>query len=87
MGYTVFYAGFKRKKKQLCTKDSNQSRFVTKIRWVVVDVHRVIDQNYKLLLNQIHHSFFSEANSCCQISYVLVNILEKRLNSNKVLLE
>lgn len=87
MGYIVYMPALKGKSKQLSTEDSNQSRFVTKIRWVVEAVHGVIGQKYKLLHNQFHNSLLPEVNSYCQIACLLVNLFGKRLNSDKGLLE
>lgn len=39
----------KGKRNQLSTKESNQSRFVTKVRWVVEAIHGIIKQKYRLL--------------------------------------
>ena len=43
----------KGKIKQLSTEESNQSRFVTKIRWVVEAVHDVLKQQSRLLDHKI----------------------------------
>lgn len=53
----------KGKSKQLSTADSNQSRFVKKITWVVEAVHGVVGKTYKLLHNHFHNYLLSETNS------------------------
>ena len=39
----------KGKRNQLTTKEANQSRFMTKIRWSVKSGHEIIKQKYRLL--------------------------------------
>ena len=43
----------KGKRKQLSTEESNQSRFVTKMRWVLKAVHGMLKQKYRLLDHKI----------------------------------
>ena len=47
--FKVLIPALKSKRKQLSTEESNQSRFVTKIRWVVEAVHGMVKQKYRLL--------------------------------------
>ena len=45
-GFTVLMPALKGKRNQLTTKEVNQSRFVTKIRWSVESVSGIIKQKY-----------------------------------------
>ena len=49
----VLIPALKGKRKQLSTEESNQSRFVTKIRWAVEAVHGMLKQKYRLLGHKI----------------------------------
>ncbi|CAH2100483.1 unnamed protein product [Euphydryas editha] len=48
-GYQVLMPALKGKRNQLMTTESNASRYVTKIRWVVEAVHGMLKQKYHLL--------------------------------------
>ena len=51
--FKVLIPASKGKRKQLLTEQSSQSRFVTKIRWVVKAVHDMLKQKYRLLGHKI----------------------------------
>ena len=51
--FKVLIPALKGKRRQFLTKESNQSRFVTKIRWVVKAVHGMLKQKYHLLDHKI----------------------------------
>lgn len=81
-GYKVLMPALKGKHGQLTTKEANDSRFVTKIRWVVEAVHGQIAQKCKLLHNQFYNRALSDARTYCQIACLLHNLFGKRLNSD-----
>ena len=45
-GYSVWMPALKGKKNQLTTRESNSSRFVTKLRWVVEAIHGIIGRKF-----------------------------------------
>ena len=51
--FKVLIPALKGKRKQLPTEESNQSRFVTKIRWLVESDHGMLKQKYRLLDHKI----------------------------------
>ena len=51
--FKVLIPTLKGKREQLTTEESNQSRFFTKIRWVVRAVHGMLKQKYRLLDHKI----------------------------------
>ena len=48
-GFTELISALKGKWNQLTTKETNQYRFVTKIRWSVESIHGISKQKYRLL--------------------------------------
>ena len=72
-GFNVIMPAMKGQRLQLTTKESNDSRFVTKIRWVVEAVHGVIGQKYKLLHNQFMNNTLDNARTYCRIACFLHN--------------
>lgn len=79
-GFKVLMPALRGKRAQLTTEESNESRLVTKIRWVVEAIHGCIAQKYKLLHNQLHNSLLPNAALFCQIACLLVNLMGKRMN-------
>lgn len=79
-GYTVLMPSFKGKKNQLTTKESNYSRFVTILRWVIEAVHGIIGQKYKLLHHQFRNNLLKDAGTYTRVAYFLVNTFCQRLN-------
>lgn len=53
--FKVLMPALKGKRKQLSTKESNQSRFVTKNCWAVEVVHGILKQKYHLLDHKINN--------------------------------
>ncbi|XP_068993908.1 uncharacterized protein [Neodiprion pinetum] len=78
--YKVLMPALKGQRSQLTTEESDNSRWVTKVRWVVETVHGILDQKYKL----IHHSLDNKLlpKSLFRIACYLNNIFGKRLNSD-----
>jgi len=72
----------KGKRKQLSTKESNQSRFVTKIRWAVESVHGVLKQKYRLLDHKIDNKLIPKVGVYFRIASFLNNTFGKRLQSD-----
>ncbi|XP_058806333.1 uncharacterized protein LOC131672854 [Phymastichus coffea] len=81
-GFNVLMPALKGKRNQLTVEESNQSRLVTKIRWVVEAVHGIVGQKCKLLHNQFHNARLPNAGLYCRIACFLVNLFCKRLNSD-----
>ncbi|KAH9512011.1 hypothetical protein DERF_010427 [Dermatophagoides farinae] len=81
-GFNVLIPALKGKNKQLTTKESNESRLVTKIRWVVEAVHGVIGQKYKLLHNQFQNKSLPKLATYCRIACFLHNKFGKKFNSD-----
>ena len=72
----------KGKRKQLSTKESNESRFVTKIRWAVESVHDVLKQKYCLLDHRIDNKLIPKIGLYFRIASFLNNTFGKRLQSD-----
>ena len=67
----------------LSTTKSNESRYVTKLRWVVEAVHGILGKKYKLLHHELDNKLLPKAGAYCRISCFLNNLFRKRLNSDK----
>lgn len=80
--FRVLMPALKGKRKQLTTEESNNSRFVTKIRWVVKSIHVVIKQKCLLLNHKIDNKLLPKVESYFRIAWFLNNIFGKRLNSD-----
>ncbi|KYN04658.1 hypothetical protein ALC62_04469 [Cyphomyrmex costatus] len=80
--FTVLMPALKGKRKQLSTKESNQSRFVTKIRWAVESVHGVLKQKYRLLDHKIGNKLIPKVGIYFRIASFLNNTFGKRLQSD-----
>lgn len=85
--YRVFMPALKGKRNQLNTEESNGSRLVTIIRWVVEAVHGIMGEKYKMLHYQFDNKMLPKAISYCKIAGFLVNTFGKRcvskLSTNK----
>lgn len=79
-GYVVLMPSLKGKKNQLTTEESNYSRYVTKLRWVVESIHGILGQKYRLLHNQFRNTMLPSAGTFCKIANLLQNLFGKRLN-------
>ena len=73
----------KGKRPNLSTTESNVSRYVTKLRWVVEAVHGILGKKYKLLHQQLDNKLLPKAGAYCRIACFLNNHFGKRLNSDK----
>jgi len=80
--FKVLMPALKGKRKQLSTKESNQSRFVTKIRWAVESVHGVLKQKYRLLDHKIDNKLIPKVGVYFRIASFLNNTFGKRLQSD-----
>ncbi|XP_075589844.1 uncharacterized protein LOC142597771 [Dermatophagoides farinae] len=82
-GYKVLMPAFKDKgRTQLTCQQSNESRFVTKIRWVVEAIHGIIGQKYDLLHRQYKNYSLKKLGLYCRIACYLYNTFGKRLTSD-----
>lgn len=80
-------SALKGKRKQLTTEESNQSRFVTKVRWVVKSVHGILKQKYRLLNHKIDNKLISKVGIYFRIASFLNNTFKKRLQSDVEILD
>lgn len=80
--FNVLMPALKGKRKQLSTEESNESRFVTKIRWAVESVHGVLKQKYRLLDHKIDNKLIPKIGSYFRIASFLNNTFGKRLQSD-----
>lgn len=81
-GFKVLMPALKGQRNQLTTKESNESRFVTKVRWVVESAHGIIGQKYRLLHHQFRNQLLENAETYCKVACLLYNLTVKRLNSD-----
>lgn len=72
----------KGKRKQLTTSESNESRFVTKLRWVVEAIHGILGEKYHLLHQQLDNKLLPKIQTYCRIASFLNNKFGKRLDSD-----
>lgn len=77
--FRVLIPALKGKRKQLTTTESNESRFVTKIRWVVEAVHGMIKSKNHLLDHKFDNKMISKVEAYYQIVSFLLNLFGKRL--------
>lgn len=82
-GYKVLMPALKGKRAQLPTDEANESRMVTKCRWVVEGVHGILSKKFKLLHNQFDNKMLTNAASYCKIACLIHNLFGKRLNSDE----
>ncbi|KMQ84444.1 hypothetical protein RF55_17732, partial [Lasius niger] len=80
--FKVLMPALKGKRKQLTTEESNQSRFVTKIRWAVESVHGVLKQKYHLLDHKIDNKLLPNIGLYFRIASFLNNTFGKRFDSD-----
>ncbi|XP_011251810.2 uncharacterized protein LOC105248620 [Camponotus floridanus] len=80
--FRVLMPALKGKRKQLSTEESNESRFVTKIRWAVESVHGVLKQKYRFLDHKIDNKLIPKIGSYFRIASFLNNTFGKRFHSD-----
>lgn len=78
----VLMPALKEKCKQLTTKESNESRYVTKICWAVEAVHGIIKQKYRLLDYKLDNKMLPKIGTYFRIASFLNNQFGKRLQSD-----
>lgn len=86
-GLKVLMPALKGKRPHLTVEEANQSRFVTKLRWVVEAIHGILGKKFKLLHNQLDNKLLPKAGLFCKIACFLNNEFGKRLNSDEELHE
>lgn len=86
-GFVVLMPALKGKRNQLTTEESNESRFVTKIRWVVEAVHGILKQKNKLLDRKLDNKLLPKVGLLCRIACFLQNQFGQRLESDKGMTE
>ena len=83
--FKALIPALKGKRKQLSTEESNQSRFVTKIRCVVEAVHGMLKQKYRLLNHKIDNKLVPTIGIYFRVTSFLNNAYLQRLQSDKEL--
>lgn len=81
-GYRVMMPALKRNRKQLTTAEANDSRYVTKIRWVVEAVHGALKQKYKQLDETFDNKMLDKIQSLYRIAAYFFNRFGKPLISD-----
>ena len=83
-GYHVKMPAFKgQKRKQISCEESNNSRIVTKVRWVVEAVHGIIKQKWSYLRTDIKNQTLVKIGTYFRIAGSLHNLYGKRLLSDQ----
>jgi len=67
LGFEVLMPSLKGKRRQLTWQESNQSRFVTKVRWVVEAAHGIIGRKFQLIHNQLDNKMLHRVKPVVQI--------------------
>ena len=80
--FKVLMPALKGERKQLSTKKSNESRFVTKVRWAVESVHDELQQKYRLLDYKIHNKVMPEIGIYFRITLFLNITFGRRFHSD-----
>lgn len=80
--FSLFFFTSKGKRSQLTALESNESRFTTKIRWVVEAIHGILGEKYKLLHQQIDNKLLPKVGVYCRIASFLNNKFGKALESD-----
>ncbi|XP_058799408.1 uncharacterized protein LOC131668928 [Phymastichus coffea] len=80
--FIVIMPALKGKRKQLPTKETNESRFVTKLRWVIEGTHGQLKQKHKLLHHQLDNKLLLKAKSLNRIACYLNNEFGKRFKTD-----
>lgn len=73
----------KGKRPSLSTAEANESRYVTKLRWVLEAIHGILEKKYKLLHQQLDNKLLPTAGAYCKIACFLNNRYGKRLYSDE----
>ena len=81
LGIHVLMPALKGKRSQLTTKEANDSRCVTKLRWVVEAVHGLIKQKFKLLDRKLDNKMLPQTGRLMRIASYLHNVYGAKLNS------
>ena len=85
--YTVLMPALKGQRKQLTTAESNESRIVTKVRWVVEAIHGILGEKYHLWHQQVDNKLVPKIKSYCRIVSFLNNKFGNRSDSDSGLCE
>ncbi|GBP85462.1 hypothetical protein EVAR_64760_1 [Eumeta japonica] len=80
--FKVMMPSIKGKRKQLTAKEANESRSVTKIRWVVEAKHGALKQRFKLLDQTLDNKMLPNIKSLYRIASYLLNLFSKPLTSD-----
>ena len=81
-GFIVLMPAFKGKRSCLTTEESNYSRFITKLRWVVEAIHGAVKMRFKFLRIEVPNRTLQDMEVICKIAFFLNNEFGKRLHSD-----
>lgn len=81
-GYQTLMPALKGNRPQLTAEESNKSRLVTKLRWVIEAVHGIIGKKFKLLHHQLDNKLLPSVSTYCKTACYLNNLFGKRLNAD-----
>lgn len=82
LAFQMLMPALRGKRNHLTTDESNVSRFITKVRWVVEAVHGLIKQKFKLLDHKLDNKLLPKTEICCRIASFLNNEFGARLDSD-----
>ena len=57
------------KRNSLTSEESNYSRFITKLRWVVKAIHGAVKMRFKFLRNEIPNRKLKDIEIICKIAF------------------
>ena len=68
LGFKILMPALKGNRPNLSTTESNESRYVTELRWVVEAVHGILGKKYKLLHQQLDKKLLPKVGGYCRIA-------------------
>lgn len=84
-GFKVMMPALKLKRKQLPTKEANESRIVTKLRWVIEALHGQMKQKYKLFHHMLDNKLLPKVKLLYRIACYLNNTFGKRFKTDSTI--
>ncbi len=84
-GFKVLMLALKGKRSKLTTKESNFSRFVTKVRWVVESDHGRIGKKWKISYNQVDNKLLPKIRVIICLVCFLINMFGEKFFSDQEL--
>ena len=71
-GFKILMPALKGNRPNLSTTESNESLYVTKLRWVVEAVHDILGKKYKFLHQKLDNKLLPKAGAYCRTFLVSV---------------